>query len=291
MNILVIGGTGTVGSQVVSELLNRKANVRTLTRNQSQNQQKESNVKWIQGDLEVPESLEEAFNQLDAVFLLTSMSQNETIQGVTAVRAARKAGVPKIVYLSTPMYDHMLHIPHIKSKIGIEEEIKRSGMNYTILRPNNFFQNDYAFRDAIMNAGIYPQPLGSIGLNRIDVRDIAYAAANALLLDGYEGKEFPIYGTEVLTGERIAEIYSMRTGTPIRYIGDDLETWYQQSIKIMPKWLALDLCIMYKSFQSFGCLGTEQDFILQKQLLLHEPKSFETFVTETVTRWKNERIS
>ncbi|CAH2713111.1 NAD(P)H azoreductase [Neobacillus rhizosphaerae] len=288
MNILVIGGTGTVGSQVVLELLSRKASVRILTRNPSKNQHKYMNSEWIKGDLEVPESLEGNFDQLDAVFLLTGMSQTETIQGVTAVKAARKAGVPKIVYLSAPMNESMLHIPHIKSKIGIEEEIKRSGMDYTILRPNNFFQNDYVFRDAILKDGIYPQPLGSVGLNRIDVVDIAYAAANALLLNGYEEKEYPIYGSEVLTGDGIAETYSRHTGTPVRYIGDDLDAWYQLAITMMPQWLAQDFCVMYKSFQSFGCLGTDQDFILQKELLLREPKSFEAFVAETVTRWKNE---
>lgn len=288
MNILVIGGTGTVGSQLVSELLSRKESVRILTRDSSKNQHKYMNSEWIQGDLEVPGSLEGTFDQLDAVFLLTSMSKTETIQGVTAVKAARKAGVPKIVYLSAPMNENMLHIPHIRSKIGIEEEIKRSSMAYTILRPNNFFQNDYGFRDAILKDGIYPQPLGSVGLNRIDVEDIAYAAANALLLNGHEGREYPIYGSEVLTGDKIAETYSLYTDTTVRYIGDDLDAWYQHAITMMPKWLAHDLCVMYKSFQSFGCLGTDQDFILQKQLLLREPKSFEAFVAETVTRWKYE---
>lgn len=288
MKILVIGGTGTVGSQVVSELVSRKASVRVLTRDPKKNQNTHLDVEWLQGDLEIPESLAGTFDQLDAVFLLTSMSQTETSQGVTAVKTARKAGVSKIVYLSVPMYEHMLHIPHIRSKIGVEEEIKKSGIDYTILRPNNFFQNDYGFRDVIMKDRIYPQPLGSVGLNRVDVEDIAYAAANALLLTGYEGKEYPIYGAEVLTGDKIAETYSQYTGTTVRYIGDDLDTWYQQAINIMPKWLAHDLCLMYKSFQDFGCLGTEQDFKIQQQLLLRKPKSFETFVAETVAHWKNE---
>ncbi|MGJ7921710.1 SDR family oxidoreductase [Neobacillus sp. LXY-4] len=288
MNILVIGGTGTVGSQVVSELLKRKATVSILTRDPSKITYKHLNSEWIQGDLEVPESLAGTFDQFDAVFLLTSMSQTETSQGVTAVKEARKAGVRKIVYLSAPMYESMLHIPHIKSKIGIEEEIKKSGIDYTILRPNNFFQNDYWFRDAILKEGVYPQPLGSVGLNRIDVGDIAYAAANALLFNGYEGIEYPIYGSQVLTGEAIAETYSRHTGTTVRYIGDDLDSWYQQAIKTMPEWLARDYCVMYECFQRFGCLGTEQDFILQKTLLQREPRSFDDFVADTVARWKKQ---
>ncbi|WP_066305658.1 SDR family oxidoreductase [Bacillus sp. FJAT-29814] len=286
MKILVIGGTGTVGSRLVSELLLRKASVRVLTRNPGSNQ----NVEWFQGDLEAPGSFESACIGVDAVFLLTSMSLTETSQGIAAVESAKKAGVPKIVFLSTPMAKEMLHIPHIKSKIGIEDTIKQSGMEYTILRPNNFFQNDYWFREAILQYGVYPQPLGSVGLHRVDVGDIAYAAANALLLSGYEGREYPLNGPEALTGEAIAETYSRLTGTTVRYIGDNLDEWYQQAITSMPEWLAQDYKVMYACFQKFGCLGSEEDFKLQKQLLMREPSSFEDFAAKNVNHWKNETI-
>ncbi|MFC5468285.1 SDR family oxidoreductase [Cohnella suwonensis] len=286
MKILVIGGTGTVGSQLVSELLSRKASVRILTRDSSKYQHMNRTIDWVQGDLEVPGSFEKAFEQVDAVFLLNGLAQTETSQGIIAVDAARKAGVPKIVYLSVPMHAHMTHIPHIKSKIGVEEAIKQSGMKYTIIRPNNFFQNDNWFREAILQYGIYPQPLGSVGLNRVDVGDIAYAAANALLMGGYEGKEYPLNGPEVLTGEAIAEAYSRHAGTAVRYAGDNLDAWYQQAVTTMPEWLAQDFQVMYAAFQKFGCLGTEQDFIRQQELLQREPRSFDAFVSETVARWK-----
>lgn len=184
------------------------------------------------------------------------------------------------------MHEHMLHIPHIKGKIGIEEAIKQSGIKYTILRPNNFFQNDIWFQEAVMNDGVYPQPLGPVGLHRVDAGDIAYAAANALLLDGYENKEFPLNGPEALTGDAIAETYALHIGKAVRYAGDDLDAWYRQAIKAMPEWLAQDFRVMYEAFQKQGCLGTEQDFMRQRELLLREPRSFDEFVAETVARWK-----
>ncbi|MGC5327734.1 SDR family oxidoreductase [Brevibacillus sp. SYSU BS000544] len=288
MNVLVIGGTGTVGSHLVPELLNRNASVRILSRNPVNSQHLYENAEWVQGDLEAPECLDRAFDQMDAVFLLIGMSRTETSQAITAIDAAKNAGVSKIVYLSAPLYDHMIHIPHIRSKIRIEDAIKQSGMKYTILRPNNFFQNDYSFREAILQYGIYPQPLGSVGLHRVDTGDIAYAAANALLLSGYEGKTYPLYGTEVLTGEAIAETYSRHMGTTVRYAGDNLDAWYQQAVTMLPEWLAQDFRVMYESFQQLGCLGTEQDFLLQRELLQRDPRSFDKFVEETVARWKSE---
>lgn len=288
MKILVTGGTGTVGSQLVSELLRREASVRLLARDPGKFQHLDLNVEWVQGDLEVADSLEQAFDQVDAVFLLISVSQTETSQGLNAVHAAKKAGVSKIVYLSAPMYEHMIQIPHIGSKIPVEEAIKQSGMSYTILRPNNFFQNDYAFRDAILQYGVYPQPLGSVGLNRVDASDIGYAGANALLLNGFEGKEYPLNGPDVVTGEEIAKIYSRHMGTTVRYAGDNLDEWYQQAITMLPEWMAQDFREMYEQFQKYGCLGTEEEFILQKELLQREPRSFSDFVAETVARWKSE---
>ncbi|RKN81975.1 SDR family oxidoreductase [Paenibacillus ginsengarvi] len=288
MKVGVIGGTGLVGSRLVRELSERNVSVRVLARNPEKHRGSNPGVEWVRGDLEAPGSLEGAFDQLDAVFLLNGLAQNETNQGIAAVTAIQKAGIRKIVYLSVPMAEHMLHIPHIKSKIGVEDAIKHSGIAYTILRPNNFYQNDCWFRDAILQYGVYPQPLGTVGLHRVDIGDIAHAAANALLLKGYEGGEYPLNGPEALTGETIAETYSRHTGTDVRYAGNDLDAWYRQAVTAMPEWLARDFQVMYASFQQFGCLGTEQDYARQKELLLREPRSFDDFVAETVTNWKNE---
>jgi hypothetical protein len=126
-----------------------------------------------------------------------------------------------------------------------------------------------------------------VGLHRVDVGDIAHAAANALLLPGYEGGEYPLNGPEILTGEAIAETYRRHAGTDVRYAGDDLEAWHRQAVLTMPEWLVRDFRVMYASFQQYGCLGSEQDFARQKELLLREPRSFDAFVAETVIGWKN----
>ncbi|KIL38175.1 hypothetical protein SD70_27995 [Gordoniibacillus kamchatkensis] len=289
MNVLVLGGTGTVGSCVAANLAERGAQVRVMTRNTNAANRLPRSVSLCPGDLESPDTLAAAFDRADAVFLLNALSHTETEQGVAAVEAAKKAGVKKIVYLSVPLMEDNKHIPHFKSKIPIEEAIRQSGMAYTLLRPNNFYQNDYWYREAILGYRIYPQPIGSIGLNRVDARDIAEAAVNALLLDGYEGKEYPVVGPEPLTGESTANIYSRILGEEIRYGGDDLDAWFEQARTVMPEWMAEDLKIMYQYFQDKGLVASERDFELQREILKREPLSFEAFVAETAAIWKNGR--
>lgn len=287
MNVLIIGGTGTVGSQVATKLVKQDVRVKVLTRYPHVSNRLPDSVSICSGDLELPDTLGAAFYQADAVFLANALSPTETAQGLAAVEAARRAGVKKIVYLSVPMPEDSKHIPHFKSKIPVEEAIRQSGASYTILRPNNFFQNDYWYREAVLQYQIYPQPIGSIGLNRVDVRDIADAAVNAILRDGYEGKEYPIYGPDPLTGNATAEIYSRIIGEEIRYGGDDLDVWFEQSRNVLPDWMAKDFRIMYQYFQVRGILATERDIELQREILQREPRSFEAFVIETAAHWKH----
>ena len=63
-------------------------------------------------------------------------------------------------------------------------------ISFTILRANNFYQNDIWFKDALLQHGVYPQPIGNAGVSRVDVRDISDAAAIALTTNAHEGEMY-----------------------------------------------------------------------------------------------------
>jgi uncharacterized protein YbjT (DUF2867 family) len=203
-----------------------------------------------------------------------------------AVNGARMAGVKRLVYLSVPNLEQAPHLPHFGSKLSIETVIKASGISYTILRPNNFFQNDYWFKDAMLQYGVYPQPIGDIGLSRIDVRDIAEAAAIALTKSGHEGQTYTLAGPHVHTGESTAEVWSRALGERIVYGGNDLDAWEQQSLEYLPAWMVFDFRLMYEFFQEHGLKASLAEAERQRKLLGHEPRSFEDFAAETASMWK-----
>jgi uncharacterized protein YbjT (DUF2867 family) len=93
MSVLVTGGTGTVGSAVVKELVGRSVNVSVLTRDPAKLKDVKG-VTPVQGDLLELATVRRAFDGADAVFLLDPVSQTETSEGLTAVAVpARVDGV------------------------------------------------------------------------------------------------------------------------------------------------------------------------------------------------------
>jgi len=286
MKVLIIGGTGTVGSQVVRELLARKVMVQVLTRSADKAKGLPTGAQGVIGDLLDPSTVRSVFKDVDAVFMLIAVSTTETHEGLMALNGMRMAEVKRLVYMSVHNVEQAPHLPHFGSKLPIETVVKSSGIAYTILRPNNFFQNDYWYKDAMLNYSVYPQPLGDLGLSRVDVRDIAEAAAISLMSSGHEGKTYNLVGPSVCTGEITAEAWSRALDKDISYAGNDLDAWERQSLKFLPAWMVFDFRLMYKFFQDKGLKATPDDIRRQTRLLGHPPRSFKNFVMETAAMWK-----
>lgn len=149
MSILVTGGTGTVGSEVVAQLLEEGVDTRVLVRSADKAKSLPKGAQAAVGSLEDIASLSAAMKGAGGVFLLAPVSPRETEMGITAVRAAQLAAVQRLVYLSVFHIEEGRHIPHFGSKIPVEVAILESGIAYTILRPNEFFQNDRGSQQAV----------------------------------------------------------------------------------------------------------------------------------------------
>ena len=135
MKILVIGGTGHVGSEVVKELKKRDADVRVLVRKPEV--KSPSGVEMVVGDLLDPVSIEKALEGVDKLYLLNAVTPDELTQGLIAYDLARKHKLSHIVYHSVFRVEHFKDVPHFASKLAIESAIREFDVPFTIIRPNS----------------------------------------------------------------------------------------------------------------------------------------------------------
>jgi len=263
MTILVTGATGTVGRQIVDQLAKRGAAVRAFVRDPSK-ASFPAGVEVVAGDLLDIDSLRSAFSGVSTLFLLNGVVADEFTQAIIALNLAREAGIERIVYLSVIHSDVYVNVPHFAGKYGVERMIEQMGLNATILRPAYFMDNDHTVKHVITGHGVYPMPIGSIGLAMVDTRDIAEVAAIELLRREQSAVPLPLdridlVGPDTLTGTAVAAIWSDVLGRKIIYPGEDLAAFEQNMRQFMPGWTAFDMRLMGERFVSDGMVPEAGD--------------------------------
>lgn len=279
MRVLVIGGTGKVGSILIEKLLGKGAHVRVLARSAERAAALPAATETAIHDICAdPADAAEAFRGVDAVFMLNRPTLMELAEGLLATALARDAGVSRFVFQSVHTAEKMAYIPHVASKLGIERGLVASGMDWTFLRPNYFYQNDLTMMPDLVR-GLYTAPIGRVGVASVDAEDIAEAAAICLMESGHEGKCYNLVGPDVLTGDDSAQIWAEVTGRDVRYVADPSQ-WQQATRAFMPPWFNFDLTMMYRHLGEKGMLPEAGDVESVTKLLGRPPRSYREFVAE-----------
>jgi uncharacterized protein YbjT (DUF2867 family) len=247
-------------------------------------------VEVVVGDLLDPVSIQKALQGVDKLYLLNAVSPDELTQGLIAYDLARRMKLKHIVYHSVFRAEHFKDVPHFASKLAMENALRQFDLPFTIIRPNYFMQNDATLKDALMKAGIYPMPLGPVGVSAVDIRDIAEATAMALTSDGHFGKTYSINGPEVLSGPKIASIWSGLLGREIRYPGEDMDAFEEQMRQKAPSWSAFDIRMMFQGYLERG-FAAEAGDVERPQLLGHPPRRYEDFARETALNWQEQKVA
>ncbi len=288
MTILVTGATGTVGRQVVEQLVKRGADVRALVRNAAK-ASFPAGVDVVEGNLLDVDSVRSAFSGVSTLFLLNAVVADEFTQALIALNVAREAGIKRIVYLSVIHSDVYVNVPHFAGKFGVERMIEQMGINATILRPAYFMGNDLTIKDVVTGYGVYPMPIGSKGLAMVDTRDIGEIAAIELLRREQSAVPLPserinLVGPDTLTGTDVAAIWTDVLGRTIAYLGDDPAAFEQNLRQFMSSWMAYDMRLMSERFISDGMVPEGGDVERLTKMLdrpLHSYREFATQVAAT----------
>lgn len=220
--ILVAGGTGTLGTQIVRRLNSRGVGVRVLTRNADRFAQQGPLVDVVPGDVRNASSLQAAMRGATAVVsavhgFADRGSSPETVDhdgNRNLIRAARDAGVRRFILMSvhraSPNHPMSLH----RMKHRAEQELRASGLEWTIIRPTAYMETW---------AKLVGEPLVSTGktrifgrgdnaINFVSAHDVARLVELAVLEQRMVGEVVEIGGLENLTMKQVAEIFERVTG-------------------------------------------------------------------------------
>ncbi|GAA4988072.1 NAD(P)H-binding protein [Pseudonocardia tropica] len=229
-DILVLGGTGLVGREVLAALHRRGARARVLVRDPAGLATTDGLDIQI-GDLHDPASVRDAMDGVRVVFAISPHEADEIELARTVVSSCERAGARLVfagvhvtgrtraqAWLMRRIYGRMM--PRYRGKLAIGHMVETSRNDPVVLMPTNFMQTDEVLLDVI-RAGEFVQTAHRKGLNRVDVRDLGEAAARVLLDPGFPSGCYPVVGPRSLTGPECAAEWSRALGIPVRYAGDD----------------------------------------------------------------------
>ncbi len=277
----VIGGTGNTGRAVVAALQKKGADFRCLVRDPAAAAETlGSDVELVQADTADADSIEAGLAGCDKLFLLTGHSPAMQEQQINTIEAAKRAGVSHVVKLSG---GDAVARPDCPSKIGqahyhIEEALKASGLEWTILRPGLFMQNFLNMAGMVKGQGKIMMPVpADVEAGMIDVRDTGDVAAAVLTGDGHNGQSYFLASANRTPGD-VAAVLSAELGREIAFVQVPLEGAVgAMKERGMPDWLIDHQAGVMGLFAS-GVLAQTNDNT--EQISGHPARSLEDFVKD-----------
>lgn len=160
MNILVTGGTGTLGRLVTPLLRDAGHDVSVLSR---------SPVADVMADLRTGEGIDLA--GADTVLHLAGGPKGDDKATHNLVRAAEQAGVRHLVYISVVGADRV-PVGWLRMKHAAEQAIAGSAVPWTTLRAAQFHNLTFDVAAKMTRLPIVPVP-GGLRFQPVDVADVA----------------------------------------------------------------------------------------------------------------------
>ena len=192
--ILVIGGTGTLGRQIVKQLLILGLPVKCLVRNvRKATFLKEWGATLVYGDLKLPETIPNSLKGVNVIIDASTLRPEEELATIKEVdligklcliKAAEVANIKKVVFFSIINNEKHPTIPLMRLKKKVEDTLKLSKLSYTTYQISGFYQGligQYAI--PILEQQVIYTTQDSSFISYIDTRDIAKHCAQMLLCD------------------------------------------------------------------------------------------------------------
>jgi uncharacterized protein YbjT (DUF2867 family) len=224
--VVVVGGTGMLGGQVVTALLSRGKRVRAFVRPQSEaTHLARTGAEIVRGDMMDPASLLHAMDGADSV-ITTAAGYTRHSKGDTAeidttgnrnlADAASQAGIRRFVLTSILTCDQTPQVPHFWHKKLAEDRLEELGVPFVSLRPGAFLDQVTRLGDPFAKRRLIWFGSPTIPLTFLLTSDLAGYLADTVDAPGVDGQRIDIGWDRPVSMQEIAQISGRLLGQQIR---------------------------------------------------------------------------
>lgn len=212
---VIIGATGTIGREVVTQLRATGAAVTAVTREPGQARMPRGTV-VVGADPSVPSIPPETWDDVEGVLL---SSRAVIASAPEILSAAADHGARRVVVISASTIEYPAGEPRFMAGFrALEAAAEASGLAWTSLRCADFDANTLAWVPQLRAGDVVRGAYGKAATSPIHERDIAAVAVHALTEDGHGGRHYLLTGPESLTQYDKVRLLGELTGRDLSFL-------------------------------------------------------------------------
>ncbi len=224
MRLLVVGGSGFLGGYVLREAVRQGHQVLALVRSPAAARSVECNGACpVAGDLDDAQRLDEAFSAAsgEALVCLASLGHGH---GPGIIASTEETGIRRAIFVSTTAVTTTLHPPTKQVRLAAEQQIRSSGLDWTILRPTMIYgalgdRNLSRLLRLLSRAPLLPVPGNGKYLHQpVHVADVAAAVLAAVERPAAIGSLYNVAGPEPLAFTELLSTCARAVGSRTRLV-------------------------------------------------------------------------
>ncbi len=263
--ILLAGATGYLGRFITQELIARGFETRIVVRNKEKVSIKAPNLEIIEAQVTDSKSLKgicKDFNTVISTVGITRQKDGLTYMDVdyqanaNLIDEAKKSGVTKFIYISVLNGDKLRHIKGGEAKEKLVDYLKKSGLDYCIIRPNGFFSDMGDFLKMAKSGRIYLFGDGNFKLNPIHGKDLAELVVDEI---NNNKQEINVGGPDMLSHNEIAKLALKAYGKPLKIVH-------------IPDWIRRLVIWFFRTFTNQKTYGPIEFFLTIMVMDMQAPK-------------------
>ncbi|UCG71356.1 MAG: SDR family oxidoreductase [Chromatiales bacterium] len=282
--IFLTGVTGKIGGETAKELIAKGAGLRALVRDEAKAAElKAAGVELIVGDIADPDIVKQGMDGAEKAFLLLPNGEQQEANEKQFTDLAVASGVKHLVKMSSMEAVADAKTPIPQAHWAVEEYIRASGLDWTMVKPNFFMQNLLASAPTIKEQRKFFLPMGNGTTGMADGRDIGAVCAEVLTGQGHAGQSYEITGPEVLSFYDVADRFSEVLGEKVEYLPMPMDQFRERMTGILVPWHLNAVCELFQEIAEIGLDHTTGTF---KELIGRDPISLKQFIQDHLAVFK-----